>query len=326
MYDFTVVVLAGCYAASVSVTLDMLAAAHQLAARAGASPLRWRVCSVAGGALPLSSGMTIATVKLPVNSLKDGSMWVIPGLGVDEPAALAQRLQADDVAIVAGAVACHVRAGRRVAASCTAVFLLHRAGILKNRRVTTAWWLAPHLQQTAPECVVDADRMVCVDGPVLTGGAAFAQADLMLYALRDRSGNTLADWVSRVLLIDGRLAQAPFVMPEVLANGNHLMGRLMDHIESALPNTVSVQELARTFCMSARTLSRYVHRATGKSTMALIQSVRLRKARSLLEVSRMSVEQIAEAVGYQDSNALRRMMKRATGCNPGQYRPAVSMS
>ena len=94
MYDFTVVALAGCYAASVSVTLDMLAAANQLAARAGASPLRWRVCSVAGGALPLSSGMTIATVKLPVNSLKDGSVWVIPGLGVDEPAALAQRLQA----------------------------------------------------------------------------------------------------------------------------------------------------------------------------------------------------------------------------------------
>lgn len=138
MYDFTVVVLEGCYAASVSVTLDMLAAAGKLAGRAEAFPLRWRVCSARGGAVPLSSGMTIATVKLPANSPADGSVWVIPGLGVDEPAALEQRLQAADAALVARAIARHVRAGHRVAASCTAVFLLHRAGVLKNRRATTA--------------------------------------------------------------------------------------------------------------------------------------------------------------------------------------------
>ena len=326
MYDFTVVVLEGCYAASVSITLDMLAAASKLAGRAEASPLRWRVCSARGGAVSLSSRMTIATVKLPASSPADGSLWVVPGLGVDEPAALEQRLQAADAALVASAVARHVQAGHRVAASCTAVLLLHRAGVLKNRRVTTAWWLAPYLQQRAPDCVVDADRMVCVDGPVLTGGAAFAQADLMLHALRDHGGSTLSNWVSRVLLIDGRAAQAPFIVPGILANGNRLMGQLVDHIELTFPNTVSVQELAHTFCMSARTLSRHVHRATGKSTVALIRSVKLQKARSLLDSSRMNIEQIAEAVGYQDSTALRRMMKKVTGSNPSQYRPIVSMS
>ena len=76
--------------------------------------------------------------------------------------------------------------------------------------------------------------------------------------------------------------------------------------------------------MSERTLARHIHRATGKSTLALVQSVRLRRARALLEGSRMTVDQVAEAVGYQDATALRRLMKKTAGANPSRYRPAVA--
>lgn len=324
MIDFTVLVLEGCYATSVSVTLDMLTAASRLAARAGVAPPRWRVCSVDGGAVRLSSGMTISTQRLPVRAQPEGSVWVLPGLGVEQQSDLEVRLRAPDVAGVAKAVARHVAAGGRVAASCTAVFLLHLAGVLPGRRVTTAWWLAPYLQRLAPGCRVDADRMVCVDGPVLTGGAAFAQADLMLHALRSHGGSKLSDWVSRMLLIDGRLAQAPFIVPELLANGDQLVSQLLARVEAALPNSLSVATLAEGFCMSVRTLSRHVHRATGRSPLALMQSVRVQKACALLESSRMTVEQVAEAVGYQDATTLRRLIKKVTGSNPGQYRPATS--
>ena len=84
--------------------------------------------------------------------------------------------------------------------------------------------------------------------------------------------------------------------------------------------TYTISELAREFCMSERTLSRHIHKATGKSTQALVQSVRLRRARALLESSRMTVEQVAGAVGYQDATALRRLMKKVAGANPSRYR------
>jgi transcriptional regulator GlxA family with amidase domain len=54
--------------------------------------------------------------------------------------------------------------------------------------------------------------------------------------------------------------------------------------------------------------------------MALLQTIRLRKARTLLEQSSMSVEDIATAVGYSDSTALRRLMRKVTGNSPRQYR------
>ena len=95
-------------------------------------------------------------------------------------------------------------------------------------------------------------------------------------------------------------------------------------VEQRLPQVPAMAELARQFCMSERTLARHVHRATGSSTVALVQNVRLRRARSLLENSRWTVERVAEAVGYQSSSTLRRLMKRVIGLNPGRCRPALS--
>lgn len=324
MLDITVVVLEGAYASSVAVTVDTLGAASALAGRAGAAVPRWRVCSVDGGPVRLQGGLSVDTARLPARPRSDRSVWVVPGLGTDSPAALRERLGRPDAQRVVAGLSRHVAGGGTVAASCSAVFLLQAAGLLKGRRATTSWWLAPLLGRCEPGCVVDADRMVSVDGPVCTAGAAFAQTDLMLHLLRDRFGNTLAESVSRMLLIDARQAQAPFIVPEMMADGSALIARLAARVEAAFPEVPAVSALAGEFCMSERTLARHIRRATGKSTMALLQGIRLRRARVLLETSRLTVEQVAAAVGYQDATALRRMMKKASGSNPSRYRPAVS--
>lgn len=321
MHDFTVLILEGSYASSVAVTCDILAAARALAARTGMAAPRWRLCSIAGGTVGLQGGMTVETVKLPLRPREDHSIWVLPGLGLNTPADVARRLALTDAAQAMKRLARHADNGGRVAASCSAVFLLQAAGLLQGKRATTTWWLAPLLQEMAPDCRVDADRMICADGPVITAGAAMAQTDLMLYLLRERFGKALTDTVSRMMLIDGRQAQAPFIIPEALAGGSDLVARIAARVEAALPNPPTIAELANEFCMSERTLSRHIHRATGKSTLALVQSVRLRRARKLLESSRMTVEQIAEAVGYRDATALRRLMRKMAGASPSRYRP-----
>jgi len=326
MFDFTVLVLEGAYPTSVAVTVDMLTAAAALAPRVRAAVPRWRLCSIDGGCVPLQSGLSVATAKLPARRGRDASTWVLPGMGVEQSSALVPRLERADAVQLAAALAKHVRSGGRVAASCSSVFLLQAAGVLAGRCVTTTWWLAPWLKRLDAGILVDADRMVCADGPVVTAGAAFAQTDLMLHLLREQFGSALAEAVARTLLIDGRQAQAPFMVPEVLANGDALVARLAARIDKALPNAPSVAALAQECCMTERTLARHLQRVTGKGPLALLQSVKLRRARSLLESSRMTVEQVAEAVGYQDATALRRMMKRVAGANPSRYRATVAVN
>ena len=320
MNDFSVLVLPGAYASSVANTLDILNTAAALAPRLRLPRPRWRLLSPQGGDVALSSGLRIGTRALPGRAGADASTWIVPGLGVDNPLELAARLARDDAALAIAALRRHGARGGAVAASCSAVFLLQAGGLLHGRRVTTSWWLASELRRLQPDCVVDADRMVCADGPVSTAGAAFAQSDLMLHLLRTRFGTALADVVGKVLLIDGRQAQAPFVVPSMLSNGNELVRRLTQRIEAGLPRPPSVAALAGEFAMSPRTLARHVRAATGTGALALVQSVRLNRARALIEGSRMTIEQVAAQVGYEDATALRRLMRRSAGATPSQFR------
>ncbi|OGB22442.1 MAG: AraC family transcriptional regulator [Burkholderiales bacterium RIFCSPLOWO2_02_FULL_57_36] len=325
MIDFTVLVLPGAFPSSVVLTLDILSTAASLARSVGCATPRWRVVSTER-TIQLSHGLKMDVKILPKTARADSSTWVIPGLGLENHRAVMNRFTQPDAVRAIKALQAHARAGGTVAASCSAVFLLQSADLLAGKKVTTSWWFASLLQQLESRCTVDSDRMVISDGTVVTAGAAFAQTDLMLHLLRTQFSPALADTVSRVLLIDGRQSQAQFIVPAMLANGNALVAKLVTRFESALPNPPSVSDLAAEFCMSDRTLSRHVRAATGRSTSALLQSVRLSKARMLLETSKLTVEQVAERVGYVDTTALRRLMRKVMGATPSQFRPAMSNS
>lgn len=303
---FRVIVVDGAFASGVAATLDMLRAAAQLAG-AGVG-LDFDVCSLAGGPVALSSGLVVATSRLRARA--DRATWILPGLAVTTAEALHARLARRDAIQLARAIARHLAHGGRVAAACASVFLLQAAGALDGRRATTTWWLGGALARLAPSCSVDTDAMVCVDGPVITAGAAFAQTDLMLHLLRERGGARLADRVARTLVLDGRQVQARYVIPELLANGDPLIARVTAEIARSLPSPPSIAALAARLGASERTLSRHVRRVTGHSTIALVHGVRAQRAQALLQGSRMSVEDVAAAVGYRDPGTLRRLLKK----------------
>ena len=319
MNDFTILITAGAFASSVALTLDILSTAALRAQRLGTAVPRWQVCGLNTDCVTLGHGMQIAVQPLAI-SPHDRSCWIIPGFGVADALMIEHRLQQADIALLTTALRAHVQAGGHVAASCSAVFVLQAANLLAGHCVTTSWWLAPLLQQRAPECQVDAERMVIHDPPLMTAGAALGHTDLMLHLLRSHFSPALADDVAQVLLIDGRQLQSPFMVPAMMAQGNELIAQLTAHIEASLPTIISVSTLASDFGLSERTLSRHVHKATGYSPLRLIQRVQAHKARELLANSKYSIDTIAEHVGYRDATSLRRLMKKMLNVTPRQLR------
>lgn len=320
MKDFEVLLLDGANPSGVAMTRDILAAAAMAAPRAGSAAPSWGLYSVSGGQVSLQGGISAATKRLPARRRGTNSILLVPGIWVGSPHELRARIANDDCQRAIRMIAAHVAAGGQVAASCSAVFLLQAAGVLRGRRATTTWWLGPELSRLDPSVQVEANRILCIDGPVLTAGAAFAQSDLMIYLVRQRFGAKLADAVSRVLLLHERSEQGQFVIPAMLASGDALVMRLTQRVESMLPDVPSVALLASELCVAERTLGRHVRQATGMGTLELIRSIRLQRARSLLQGSRMNIDQVAEAVGYQDATALRRLMRKTGGTTPRQVR------
>jgi len=88
----------------------------------------------------------------------------------------------------------------------------------------------------------------------------------------------------------------------------------------------SLRQLAVVLNTSATTLRRRLQEQGGGAGFSgLRQGCQLRLAKRFLGDARLSVDDIALRIGFQDSNAFRRSFKRWTGMTPSAWRNEVSM-
>jgi transcriptional regulator GlxA family with amidase domain len=69
-----------------------------------------------------------------------------------------------------------------------------------------------------------------------------------------------------------------------------------------------------------RTFIRRFVNATGMSPLDYVHALRLEEAKQILETEDLSIEAIAEQVGYQDTSFFGRLFRRKVGLTPAQYR------
>lgn len=104
-------------------------------------------------------------------------------------------------------------------------------------------------------------------------------------------------------------------------SGGQLSQSVYHYIETNYidPN-LNVNTLAEAMGISASYLSRKFKNETGLSIPDEINHLRIQKAKELLLTTEMKSSDIAEAVGFLDSNALIRVFKKHEGITPGTYR------
>lgn len=78
--------------------------------------------------------------------------------------------------------------------------------------------------------------------------------------------------------------------------------------------------MARVAALEDRTFLRRFKAGTGMTPTEYAQHLRIGKARELLEFTKRPVDQIAYAIGYEDTSAFRRLFQRIIGLSPGEYR------
>ena len=84
--------------------------------------------------------------------------------------------------------------------------------------------------------------------------------------------------------------------------------------------TFSLEGPARHIGMSVRNLVRRFREATGDSPLVYLQKVRIAAAKRMLESNHRSMQEISDAVGYQDIAFFRALFQRHTGVSPSAYR------
>ena len=77
---------------------------------------------------------------------------------------------------------------------------------------------------------------------------------------------------------------------------------------------------ARRVGMSLRNFVRRFKQATGDSPLIYLQKLRIAAAKRLLESDHRTMQEVSDAVGYQDVAFFRALFQRHTGVSPSAYR------
>ena len=87
---------------------------------------------------------------------------------------------------------------------------------------------------------------------------------------------------------------------------------------------LNVSHLGDVFNITPTYLSRLYKKETGTSLLQFINTIRIESSKELLIKTHLSVNEIANEVGYLYSNAFIRFFKKQTGVTPGQYKTLYS--
>lgn len=295
---------------SLGITLDVLNTAADLMKSKGGAELSVQVFSLRRASqVRSSSGLQISGL-VPRTDVKQPDVVMLPGCNVNDPEKLLQWLHDPEFEAVRDWLRRVAPQARMIASGCVGTFVMASTGLLDGRSATTTWWLAREFQRLYPKVTLNMTRMVVDEDKYLTAGAALAQADLALHVVRRLCGPKVARLSASFMLADERPSQAHFAISTFMAHPHPDIARAEKWIIQNLSRPFTVEELAKSVHLTPRTLARRFVEATGSTPYNFIQRIRVERAHHLVQTTSHPLQHIAEAVGYQDLSALRRVFKR----------------
>ena len=99
-----------------------------------------------------------------------------------------------------------------------------------------------------------------------------------------------------------------------------VMQQIVMEIQESYQEEITLQGLAKKYHISESRLSVKLKEMQGMSFTKYLTSKRIQKAKELLADERLSVEQVAEMVGYKDYYYFTKVFKKSTGISPSKYR------
>jgi AraC family transcriptional activator FtrA len=216
------------------------------------------------------------------------------------------------------------RRGARMMSFCTGAFVLAEAGLLDGRPATTHWADADEFRQRYPKVRLDPSVLYVDDDDVLTSAGSAASIDLAVHVVQRDYGSAIANRVARNLVVSphrrggqAQFIQTPVGPPEECGAG---LADALEWASAHLDEDVTVAALAGISAMSPRHFARRFRDATGTTPHQWLLTQRVDRARSLLEATDSSVEQVATQSGFGTAAALRLHFQRTVGTSPTAYR------
>jgi len=220
-------------------------------------------------------------------------------------------------------VAARAAGTRRIVSVCTGFYALAASGVLDGRRATTHWRHAADAARRFPNVRLEPDAIFIRDGAVSTSAGITAGIDLALALIEEDLGPSVSLAVARELVVYLKRSGGQLQYSEPLRFQVRASGRLADlaaWIPGHLDEDLSIERLAGRVNFSPRHFARVFKQTFGLTPAEHVEQLRLDEAAQRLIASGLTLEAIAQSVGYQGGDTFRRAFERRFGVSPSSYR------
>ncbi len=312
-----------CVLSGVLGVMDMLSTANYVARKFPAVTTRFQPALVSADGGPVHG---VNGICLPAQmSLPDPKTVAIAFVPSGPPAIYsAMRMQqtlAEQQPLIAWLRAVH-EAGGLLASCCTGSFLLAATGLLDGKLATTHWRGEQAFRALFPRVELRIDSLLVEEGRVLCGGGAQSFSSTVLRLVSQFQGEAVAAQTARLMLADGHTSgqNAYRLWVPQQDHGDEAIALGQQWLETHYREAFDLDAFAGQLLLTPRTLMRRFRQATGMSPLQYQQRLRVEAAKTQLEASRQSVNQIVWHTGYEDASSFQRLFKRETGLTMAEYR------
>jgi len=268
-----------------------------------------QVLSFESKPLEASGGIRISTIK--VTDLSPFDTLIVPGWGTTN-----KHVRLD----MAQQVVAFAAQGKRIVSFCSGAFLLAQLGLLDGKQGTTHWRYSELFSQRFPKVNYANDVLYTHDANIYCSAGSAAALDLGLEIIRQDHGHLIANQVARRLVISPHRSggQAQYVeTPMEKASG--AFAQTLDWALENIKQSLCVDDLAKQANMSRRSFDRHFRGALGCSAKSWLNQQRVVLAKHILESQKVSIDQLAEQVGFENSITLRFNFNKYVGVAPSRY-------
>lgn len=217
-------------------------------------------------------------------------------------------------------------AGWTIAGNCTGNFLLAQAGILDGKSATTHWGFESEFIQRFPQVNLQTEQLITRDENIFCAGGGIAWFDLGLHIIERYVDFETALQTAKAFVLDYRRdSQLSYSLMRIAKpHKDELIHKIQSLIDIDCTISLSLDRLADQHNVSQRTLIRRFNNALGMPPNTYLQTVRIERAKKMLEESDFNVDIIMSKIGYEDTSSFRRLFKKKTGLTPTDYRNRFS--
>ncbi len=276
---------------SFAAAIEPLRAANRLS---GKQLYEWHIFSTRTGPVEASNGIAVIPERRFDEVERFPTVIVCSGIG-------AERLRDEKLFAWLRRLS---RQGAQLGAISGGAYALARAGLLAGRRCTLHWEHIPGFTEEFPDIAVS-DELFEIDGPVFTCAGGSASLDMMLHLIASQYDHDLAAAVSEQFIHDrirdSSDRQRMALRMRLGLSHPKLVGAIAV-MEENLEEPVSPEALARVIELSNRQLERLFRKYLHCTPARYYLDLRLKRARSLLRQTTMSVLDVAVACGFASAS------------------------